>query len=57
VFVKKDEKMKKNELIKLEVTDLSYQAMGVAHVQGMTVFVNNALPGEVVEARILKVKS
>jgi 23S rRNA (uracil1939-C5)-methyltransferase len=56
VFVKKDEKMKKNELIKLEVTDLSYQAMGVAHVQGMTVFVNNALPGEVVEARILKVK-
>lgn len=30
--------------------------MGVAHYEEMTVFVNNALPGEVVKAKILKVK-
>lgn len=48
--------MQKNQKIKLEVTDLSYQALGVAHYQGMTIFVNNALPGEVVEAKLLKVK-
>ncbi|WP_294605874.1 TRAM domain-containing protein, partial [uncultured Lactobacillus sp.] len=48
--------MEKNQIIKLEITDLSYEAMGVAHYEGMTVFVNNALPGETVKARILKVK-
>lgn len=49
--------MEKNEIIQLEITDLSYEAMGVAHTaDGMTVFVNNALPGEIVEAQILKVK-
>ncbi|APT18868.1 RNA methyltransferase [Amylolactobacillus amylotrophicus DSM 20534] len=49
--------MEKNQIIKLEITDLSYDALGVAHTEdGITVFVNNALPGEVVEAQILKVK-
>ncbi|MCT7832734.1 MAG: TRAM domain-containing protein, partial [Lactobacillus crispatus] len=48
--------MKKNQIIDLEITDLSYEAMGVAHYEGMTVFVTNALPGEVVSAKILKVK-
>lgn len=46
----------KNQIIDLEITDLSYEAMGVAHYEGMTVFVTNALPGEVVSAKILKVK-
>ena len=53
---KKGQNMEKNQIIKLEITDLSYEAMGVAHYEGMTVFVNNALPGETVEAKILKVK-
>ncbi|MDF7639305.1 23S rRNA (uracil(1939)-C(5))-methyltransferase RlmD [Lactobacillus sp. ESL0791] len=48
--------MEKNQIIDLEITDLSYEAMGVAHHEGMTVFVNNALPGEIVSAKILKVK-
>lgn len=48
--------MQKNQIVELEITDLSYEAMGVAHLAGMTVFVNNALPGEVVKAKILKVK-
>ncbi|MFR4967325.1 MAG: 23S rRNA (uracil(1939)-C(5))-methyltransferase RlmD [Lactobacillus kalixensis] len=48
--------MQKNQIVELEITDLSYEAMGVAHYEGMTIFVNNALPGEVVKAKILKVK-
>lgn len=48
--------MQKNQIVELEITDLSYEAMGVAHYEEMTVFVNNALPGEVVKAKILKVK-
>lgn len=48
--------MQKNQIVELEITDLSYEAMGVAHYEGMTVFVTNALPGEIVKAKILKVK-
>lgn len=48
--------MEKNQIIELEITDLSYEAMGVAHYEGMTVFVTNALPGETVSAKVLKVK-
>ena len=48
--------MQKNQIVDLEITDLSYEAMGVAHLDGLTVFVTNALPGEIVSAKLLKVK-
>ena len=48
--------MKKNEIVELDITDLSYEAMGVAHYEGMTIFVNNALPGEKIKAKLLKIK-
>lgn len=48
--------MQKNQIVDLEITDLSYEAMGVAHLDGLTIFVTNALPGEVVSAKLLKVK-
>lgn len=56
MFVKKDNDMQKNQIVELEISDLSYEAMGVAHYEGMTIFVNNALPGEIVKAKLLKVK-
>ena len=40
--------MEKNQVIDLEITDLSYEAMGVAHYNGMTVFVTYALAGAIV---------
>ena len=50
-------KLEKNQIIELKITDISYDALGVAHTDdGMTVFVNNALPGEVIEAQILKIR-
>lgn len=48
--------MEKNQIVELDITDLSYEAMGVAHYEGLTIFVNNALPGEKVKAKLLKIK-
>lgn len=38
------------------IDDLSYQGLGVAKKDGRVIFVNDALPGEVVVAKILKVQ-
>lgn len=48
--------MEKNEIVTLDIIDLSYEAMGVAHLDDLTIFVSDALPGEKVEAQILKVR-
>ncbi len=39
--------------IDLEITDLTLDGRGVAHARGKTVFVRDALPGEVVRAEIV----
>ena len=45
----------KNAIIELEITDMDYEGLGIAHYENHTVFVRNALVGEVVRARIEKV--
>ncbi|TNH05569.1 23S rRNA (uracil(1939)-C(5))-methyltransferase RlmD [Testudinibacter sp. TR-2022] len=40
----------------LQITDLDYQGLGVARLQGKTWFVENALPQETVEVRVLDEK-
>ncbi|WP_125589656.1 23S rRNA (uracil(1939)-C(5))-methyltransferase RlmD [Companilactobacillus jidongensis] len=47
--------IKKNDKLELTIQDLSYEGKGVAKVDDFTLFVDNALPGEVVNAVILKV--
>ncbi len=47
--------IKKNDKVELNIEDLSYEGKGVAKVDDFTLFVDNALPGEVVNAVILKV--
>lgn len=47
--------IKKNDKIELNIEDLSYEGKGVAKVDDFTLFVDNALPGEIVKAIILKV--
>ncbi|MBQ8136946.1 MAG: class I SAM-dependent RNA methyltransferase, partial [Clostridia bacterium] len=47
--------MQKNEVRTIRIEKLAGE-MGLAHVDGMAVFVKNALPGETVEARIEKVQ-
>ena len=54
--------MKKNDLIRLCVTDLNNLGCGVGHLtegeaDGMTVFVQGAITGDEVEARVIKIAS
>ena len=49
--------MKKNDVIKLNITSLTGGGDGVAHApNGITVFVPNTAVGDEVEALIIKVK-
>jgi 23S rRNA (uracil1939-C5)-methyltransferase len=47
---------KKNDVIEVEVVDLTHQGQGVAKVDGFVFFVENALPGEKISMRVLKLK-
>ena len=48
--------MQKNQVLTLQVTDLNNLGFGVAHHEGMAVFVGGAVDGETVRARIILVK-
>ena len=48
--------VKKNDEIELTIADLSHEALGVGRYQGYTLFVKDALPGEVIKAKVLKTK-
>lgn len=47
--------MEKNQIVEVEIVDLSHEGQGIAKVDGRVFFVDNALPGEVIQMRILKV--
>ncbi|AUI71728.1 23S rRNA (uracil(1939)-C(5))-methyltransferase RlmD [Companilactobacillus alimentarius] len=47
--------LKKNQKIDLEIQDLSYEGKGVAKVDDFTLFVDNALPNETVNAVITRI--
>lgn len=49
--------MKKNDIITLEIVDISSEGSGIGRHEGMAVFVPLATVGDHVSARILKVKS
>lgn len=48
--------LNKNDVLRLEIIDLSNEGFGVAKVDGFTVFVESALVGETVDAKIVKVQ-
>ena len=47
---------KKNDLVVLEITDLTEEGQGVGKCDGLVFFVKDSVMGDKVEARILKVK-
>lgn len=47
--------LKKNDMIEVEIVDLSHEGAGVAKAEGLVFFVGNALPGELIRMRVLKV--
>ena len=48
--------VKKDQELELRVDSLAYGGRGVARLNGFVVFVNRALPGDLVRARVTKVK-
>lgn len=46
--------VKKNETIEVEIIDLTHEGMGVAKIEGYPLFIENALPGEKMEIKVLK---
>ena len=52
----KEQSLQKNDLIMLEITDLTEEGQGVGKKDGLVFFVKDSVMGDRVEARILKVK-
>ena len=48
--------IKKNDIIPLEITDITGQGSGIGHIDGMAVFVPLTAVGDKINAHILKVK-
>ena len=48
--------MKKNDIIELEITDVTSEGSGIGRYDGMAVFVPLTAVGDVISAKILKVK-
>ncbi|MBM7637105.1 23S rRNA (uracil(1939)-C(5))-methyltransferase RlmD [Streptococcus saliviloxodontae] len=48
--------LEKNDIINVSIVDLTHEGKGVAKINGLVFFVDNALPGEIINMRILKVK-
>ena len=48
--------LNKNAIVEVEIVDLTHEGSGVAKVDGFVFFVDNALPGEVIRMRVLKLK-
>lgn len=48
--------MNKNDLFELTITDMGTDGEGIGHYDGMTFFVKDALIGDVIKARALKLK-
>lgn len=52
----KETPVQKNEYVELSIDNLSHEGLGVGRFQGFTLFVKNALPGERVKAKVVKMK-
>lgn len=46
--------LKKNQSYQAEVVDLTYEAMGVVKIENYPIFVEGALPGEVIQFKLVK---
>ncbi|HEO4386882.1 TPA: 23S rRNA (uracil(1939)-C(5))-methyltransferase RlmD [Streptococcus agalactiae] len=46
----------KNDIIETEISDISHEGMGIAKVDGFVFFVENAIPGEIIQMRVLKLR-
>ncbi len=48
--------LQKNDIVEVEVSDLSHDCAGIAKVDGLVILVDNAFPTEIIQMRVLKIK-
>lgn len=48
--------LKKNRIVTVEITDIGSEGEGIGRADGFALFVKDAVPGDIAEARIVKVK-
>ena len=48
--------MNKNDIVTVEITDIGVSREGIGHVDGYTLFIKDAVIGDVVEAKVMKAK-
>ena len=48
---------KKNQTVTVEINDLTDLGFGVGRVDGAVIFVSDTVPGDVIEAKIIKVNT
>ena len=48
--------IRKNDIITVKIHDIAVEGEGIGKLDGLTLFVKDTVPGDVVEARIVKVK-
>ncbi|WP_155970796.1 23S rRNA (uracil(1939)-C(5))-methyltransferase RlmD [Streptococcus ruminantium] len=48
--------LKKNDIVEVEIVDLTHEGQGIAKLDGFVFFIENALPGEKILMRVLKLK-
>lgn len=54
-MAKQETPVKKNETLKLQIEDLTSEGNGVGKINGYPIFIPHALPGEIVEIKVVKV--
>ena len=50
-------KLKKNEIVEVKIDSLAFGGKGVGKLDGLIIFVENGIPGDVLKARVYKSKS
>lgn len=48
--------MKKDDMIQLKIEDISSEGLGIGHAEGMAVFVKDAIIGDEITAKVIKMK-
>lgn len=48
--------MKKNDIVTVEIEDIGVGGEGIGKAEGVTLFIKDALPGDVVTASVMKLK-
>jgi 23S rRNA (uracil1939-C5)-methyltransferase len=48
--------MEKNDIVRIEITDMTMEGEGIGHYEEMALFVKDAVIGDVVDAKIMKMK-